>query len=133
MNLCFKIEKPLKRFIQFSMELSHDICRGLRKTSKEGNHFNGLCNLYKNGKVIKSSNRVQRGGSWNNNTNNCQSWNRNNNNPNNSNNNIGFRLVNTPLAGIEQSDLFNRAHESPDLYILPASGKEKQVSGVSKQ
>ena len=38
------------------------------------------------------SNRVQRGGSWNNNANNCRSANRNNNNPSNRNNNIGFRL-----------------------------------------
>ena len=39
------------------------------------------------------SNRVKRGGSWNNNANNCRSANRNNNNPDNSNNNIGFRVV----------------------------------------
>jgi len=38
-------------------------------------------------------NRVNRGGSWNNNANNCRVANRNNNNPDNSNNNIGFRLV----------------------------------------
>jgi hypothetical protein len=36
---------------------------------------------------------VNRGGSWNNNANNCKVANRNNNNPGNSNNNIGFRLV----------------------------------------
>ena len=39
------------------------------------------------------SNRVQRGGSWYNNDNNCQVSNRNNNNPNNRNNNYGFRVV----------------------------------------
>ncbi len=39
------------------------------------------------------SNRVKRGGNWNNNANNCQVDNRNNNNPDNSNNNIGFRVV----------------------------------------
>ena len=38
------------------------------------------------------SNRVQRGGSWNNNAQNCRSANRNNNNPSNRNNNNGFRL-----------------------------------------
>ncbi len=37
------------------------------------------------------SNRVNRGGSWNNNANNCRTANRNNNNPTNSNNNVGFR------------------------------------------
>jgi len=36
---------------------------------------------------------VKRGGSWNNNGNNCRSANRNNNNPSNTNNNIGFRLA----------------------------------------
>ncbi len=41
------------------------------------------------------SNRVKRGGSWNNNANNCTSSNRNNNNPSNSNNNLGFRLSST--------------------------------------
>jgi formylglycine-generating enzyme required for sulfatase activity len=34
-----------------------------------------------------------RGGSWNNNGNNCRSANRNNNNPDARNNNIGFRVV----------------------------------------
>ncbi|MBW4478687.1 MAG: SUMF1/EgtB/PvdO family nonheme iron enzyme [Tolypothrix brevis GSE-NOS-MK-07-07A] len=34
-----------------------------------------------------------RGGSWNNNPENCRSANRNNNNPDNRNNNIGFRVV----------------------------------------
>ncbi|MBN1423935.1 hypothetical protein JXA88_05195 [Candidatus Fermentibacteria bacterium] len=36
---------------------------------------------------------MKRGGSWNNNAQNCRSANRNNNSPGNSNNNIGFRLV----------------------------------------
>ncbi|MBP5442178.1 MAG: SUMF1/EgtB/PvdO family nonheme iron enzyme [Treponema sp.] len=43
--------------------------------------------------AASGSNRVKRGGSWNNNANNCRVANRNNNNPNNRNNNIGFRLV----------------------------------------
>jgi formylglycine-generating enzyme required for sulfatase activity len=37
--------------------------------------------------------RVLRGGSWNNNANNCRTANRNRNNPDNRNNNNGFRLV----------------------------------------
>ena len=44
------------------------------------------------------SNRVKRGGSWNNNSDNCTSSNRNNNDPSNRNNNNGFRLVST-LSG----------------------------------
>ena len=39
------------------------------------------------------SDRVGRGGSWNNNADNLRSANRNNNDPSNSNNNLGFRLV----------------------------------------
>lgn len=39
------------------------------------------------------SNRVKRGGSWNNNANNCRVANRNNNSPSNSNNNLGLRLA----------------------------------------
>ncbi|NMW19696.1 MAG: SUMF1/EgtB/PvdO family nonheme iron enzyme [Chlorobiaceae bacterium] len=42
------------------------------------------------------SNRVLRGGSWNNNAENCRSAYRNNNTPDNRNNNIGFRLVFVP-------------------------------------
>ncbi len=41
------------------------------------------------------SNRVNRGGSWNNNARNCRSANRNNNTPDNRNNNLGFRLAST--------------------------------------
>ena len=37
-----------------------------------------------------------RGGSWNNNSNNCRASYRNNNSPDNSNNNIGFRVASTP-------------------------------------
>ncbi|MEO6037619.1 MAG: SUMF1/EgtB/PvdO family nonheme iron enzyme [Saprospiraceae bacterium] len=36
---------------------------------------------------------MNRGGSWNNNAENCRAANRNNNSPTNRNNNLGFRLV----------------------------------------
>lgn len=41
------------------------------------------------------TNRVNRGGSWNNNADNCRAANRNNNTPDNRNNNLGFRLLST--------------------------------------
>ena len=41
------------------------------------------------------ANRVLRGGSWNNDTNNLRSSNRNNNTPGNTNNNNGFRVAST--------------------------------------
>ena len=43
--------------------------------------------------IAKSSNRVNRGGSWNNHASNCRSANRNRNDPSNRNNNLGFRLL----------------------------------------
>lgn len=42
------------------------------------------------------SNRVNRGGSWNNNPSNCRVANRNNNTPDNRNNNLGFRVALAP-------------------------------------
>ncbi len=45
-------------------------------------------------RVRRSTNRVKRGGSWNNNANNVRAAQRNNNTPTNRNNNIGFRVVN---------------------------------------
>lgn len=43
--------------------------------------------------ILEGSNRVNRGGSWNNNASNCRVANRNNNTPDNRNNNLGFRLA----------------------------------------
>jgi len=48
--------------------------------------------------AVTGSNRVIRGGSWNNNASNCRSANRNNNDPFNRNNNIGFRPVSTEVC-----------------------------------
>jgi hypothetical protein len=49
--------------------------------------------IEKIGTNIESANRVNRGGSWNNNSQNCRVANRNNNSSGNRNNNLGFRLV----------------------------------------
>ncbi|MBQ4143873.1 MAG: SUMF1/EgtB/PvdO family nonheme iron enzyme [Thermoguttaceae bacterium] len=43
--------------------------------------------------VHSGSNRVNRGGSWNNNAQNCRSANRNRNTPDDRNNNLGFRTA----------------------------------------
>jgi len=48
--------------------------------------------------TILGSNRVIRGGSWNNDAQNLRSANRNNNDPSNRNNNVGFRLVSTKVC-----------------------------------
>ncbi|MFZ4633714.1 MAG: SUMF1/EgtB/PvdO family nonheme iron enzyme [Saprospiraceae bacterium] len=51
--------------------------------------------------TCKGSNRVIRGGSWNNDPTNCRVANRNNNTPDNRNNNAGFRLANTGISSPE--------------------------------
>ena len=43
--------------------------------------------------MASGASRVLRGGSWNNNADNCRVSNRNNNAPDNRNNNNGFRLL----------------------------------------
>jgi formylglycine-generating enzyme required for sulfatase activity len=53
----------------------------------------GVCQF---GDGPQGSNRVNRGGSWNNDAANCRSANRNRNNPGNRNNNLGFRLALAP-------------------------------------
>ncbi|MBK8174677.1 MAG: SUMF1/EgtB/PvdO family nonheme iron enzyme [Rhodospirillales bacterium] len=45
---------------------------------------------------VPSRERVNRGGSWNNNSRNLRSAIRNRNNPDNRNNNLGFRVARTP-------------------------------------
>ncbi len=57
--------------------------------------LNRLENLASGEGSSSGSNRVKRGGSWNNNASNCTSSNRNNNNPSNENNNNGFRISST--------------------------------------
>ncbi len=55
-----------------------------------------FCRLHAFGvMIISGSNRVIRGGSWNNDARNCRSANRNNGDPGNANRNIGFRLLST--------------------------------------
>lgn len=87
-------------------------------------------NFITKGKIDKASNRVLRGGAWNNNTNNLQSWNRNNNNPNNTNNNNGFRCTNTHIARVCKRDFTERVLLSPD-FFLPVKAKMRKRKPVS--
>jgi len=71
----------------------------------------------------KKTRRVLRGGSWNNNDNNCRVANRNRNNPDNRNNNNGFRLVLSQVSfslvlfgGIQM--MMQMEESSPVLVIL---------------
>lgn len=63
------------------------------------------------------SNRVQRGGSWNNDADNCASSNRNNDNPSNRNNNNGFRLA-CPAAPQEHATV-------PADVLFPSFGRDE--------
>ena len=58
--------------------------------------YPGLKRLAKKRASIEGSNRVVRGGGWNNDARNCRSANRNNDHPDNRNNDNGFRLVSVP-------------------------------------
>ena len=73
------------------------------------------------GEQAQGSNRVIRGGSWNNNAQNCRSANRNNNNPSNNNNNNGFRVVLLPHSSIAEED----AMEPPVLQFSEAILEDK--------
>jgi len=59
----------------------------------------------KKGLSVEGSNRVNRGGSWNNNAQNCRVSYRNNNTPDNRNNNLGFRIarISKQKADFEQA------------------------------
>ncbi|MEI6297528.1 MAG: SUMF1/EgtB/PvdO family nonheme iron enzyme [bacterium] len=63
---------------------------------------------------------MNRGGSWNNDAQNCRTANRNNNTPDNRNNNIGFRLVSPKLKRMDGFPLLNR------LLSRPCKGQIKQ-------
>ncbi len=67
--------------------------------------FKGILTDFAPGRegAASGSNRVQRGGNWNNDSNNARSSNRNNNNPDNRNNNNGLRLSSTLAPGSCQS------------------------------
>ncbi|WP_139183545.1 formylglycine-generating enzyme family protein [Algoriphagus alkaliphilus] len=73
--------------------------------------------------VEKASNRVLRGGSWNNSAVNCRVSNRNNNDPSNRNDNNGFRVVLSQLKRRGGCPLLNRLL-FPDLF----SGANLQYS-----
>ena len=60
------------------------------------------------GFVRNGSNRVIRGGSWNNNAQNCRSANRNNNDPDNRNNNLGYRVLKLNNNGLDDQRVIDQ-------------------------
>lgn len=77
------------------------------------------------------TNRVLRGGSWNNKPQNLRAANRNNNNPTNRNNNIGFRLAKTLPARSWAFKDVQCVHKSLNLFLL--HGAKLHNSRVSTQ
>lgn len=75
------------------------------------------------------SNRVNRGGSWNNEPRNVRSANRNRNTPDNRNNNLGFRLLST---GDRQHPDRHGAPGRPPTRSDPVSGTAR-LPGPSNQ
>jgi hypothetical protein len=71
----------------------------------------------------QGDNRVNRGGSWNNNASNCRAANRNRNNPGNRNNNLGFRPAPAPPQLRPPRTVELRA------WMEPASGPVPTLSG----
>ena len=76
------------------------------------------------------SNRVLRGGNWNNNANNCRVSNRNNNNPANRNNNNGFRCVHSSETSPERENDSDPAAVLSAGESTPPSAKPESPSGA---
>ncbi len=74
------------------------------------------------------SNRVNRGGSWNNNAENCAVSNRNSNSPDNRNNNLGFRLVRSAQLALWSGNLAADCKKTSRL--PPASAPRSSRSGA---
>ncbi|KAA0230092.1 hypothetical protein EDS67_08620 [candidate division KSB1 bacterium] len=72
------------------------MCKTNNQQNRSLQTARAVIRYYSKRAAIVGSNRVLRGGSWNNNAQNCRSANRNWNSPDNRNNNIGFRLVFLP-------------------------------------
>jgi hypothetical protein len=69
-----------------------------------------------------------RGGSWNNNAQNCRSANRNNNEPDNRNNNLGFRLASSRQRPDAVRLRMHRQRQSPDHRPGPVPTHVGQIS-----
>ena len=92
---------------------------GFISHAKHKGFARSIINSLKSGSGAEGSNRVNRGGSWNNNARNTRVSNRNNDNPGNRNNNLGFRLA---RSSKQQTDF-----EQVPLSIPAQKGKNQLV------
>ncbi|MDR0543215.1 MAG: RNA-directed DNA polymerase [Dysgonamonadaceae bacterium] len=88
--------------------------------------------VLQNGLNAESSNRVNRGGSWNNNATNAAVSNRNNNTPGNSNNNLGFRLACSTKQSFDFEQAFTSfpLHEGKNKASRPVSSNCRKTDGI---
>jgi hypothetical protein len=77
------------------------------------------------------SNRVNRGGSWNNNASNVRAANRNNDDPANRNNNLGFRLASPEARSHKLPVPESRVH-GPTNRVTPLTMFSKPVPAVTR-
>ena len=70
---------------------------------------------------------MMRGGSWNNDAQNCRSAVRNNNAPGNRNNNVGFRLSSSRQRSVAVCSRMHRPHQRPDHRPGPAPAAAGQI------
>ncbi len=99
LRLSLKAKQRFRRKIAFANQIeSPELALPLLAFINRAESFNFRNKLFY-GPLSDGSNRVNRGGSWNNNAVNCRSANRNNWNPDNRNNNLGFRVALVPAQG----------------------------------
>jgi hypothetical protein len=108
-----------------NMAESQDHALSLRAFINRANSL-GFRRKFFYGTSSDGSNRVNRGGSWNNNARNCRSANRNNNSPDNRNNNLGFRLALASAQGSDGCPIIE-----PDNVPVPASAGQNAPSLLS--
>ena len=82
------------------------------KAKKSRMQFNQKMYICMDRSKAEGSNRVYRGGSWNNNADNCRVANRNNAEPDNRNNNLGFRAAFVPQSGLAGGHSFGEGERA---------------------
>lgn len=115
-NGIFLLKKSKQRMKRRKREIQEDLAQGVIDQETAGMRAASVNGAVKPAQSLRfrkklwketasGSNRVKRGGNWNNSANNLQVGNRNNNNPYNENNNIGFRVA---RSGALRQELQNR-------------------------
>jgi len=119
---------PLDRFCQ-----AHPAVNSRHSSCQCAHTDSGWESWKDSGRRPSGSNRVNRGGSWNNNANNCRSANRNRNNPDNRNNNLGFRVALAQVKAGWPQRTEPAAVPSPQRVVAGQSARERGPVLVAEQ